>query len=224
MSLQDVLQRTDIWRAGHAPTAKAAVATGFSELDSQLPGGGWPRGALTEINFEREGMGEFRLLLPALARLSRGDRWIALIAPPHIPYAPALAAAGVNLSRLLLVHPRNAQDHLWAVEASLRSGACSAVFAWLGKADAAHLRRLQLAAEAGDTWGVMFRQRPIADSPAALRLQLVAAGPNTMYVNVLKRRGGWPTGPLRLEVDRVVASALPAPSRVGSLHARHVGT
>jgi hypothetical protein len=222
MSLQDVLQRTDVWRAGHAPPAKA-VATGFTELDNLLPGGGWPRGALTEIHFEHEGMGEFRLLLPALAALSHGDRWIVLIAPPHIPYAPALARAGVNLSRLLLVHPRNQRDHLWAVEASLRSGACGAVFAWLGNADTGSLRRLQLAAEAGGTWGVLFQRREIKDSPAALRLELVAGGPKTMYVNVLKRRGGWPTGPVRLEIDRVMAGSAFTASAARDMQSRRAG-
>src|SRR5581483_2385709 len=84
--------------------------------------GGWPRGVLTEIHLPLEGIGELRVLLPALARLSREDRWIVFIAPPYIPYAPALAAGGVELSRLLLVHPKTRADHLWAVESSLRSG------------------------------------------------------------------------------------------------------
>ena len=36
-----------------------------------------------------------------------------------LPYAPALAAAGVDVSRVLLVHPKNHQEQLWATEQAL---------------------------------------------------------------------------------------------------------
>ena len=199
MNLQQVLQRRDVWRGSQAPAAQA-VASGFAELDELLPGGGWPRGALTEIVVAHQGIGELRLLLPALARLSRGDRWIAFIAPPYIPYAPALAAAGVELSRLLLVHPRTREERLWAVEASLRAGACAAVLAWPQAVTAPQLRRWQLAAEMGGAVGVLFQKRSIDNSPAALRLQLAPANKRAVELHVLKRRGGWPTGPVRLAV------------------------
>lgn len=204
MNLQEVLQRADVWRGDRAPPAQA-IATGFPALDRLLPGGGWPRGALTEIELPQEGIGELRLLLPALARLSRGDRWLAFIAPPYIPYAPAFAMAGVDLSRLLFVYPKTRADHLWALENSLRAGACAAVFAWTSSADAGHLRRLQLAAEAGGTWGVLFQRKPVAGSPAALRVQLMPARSNAIDIHILKRRGGWPIGPVRLEIDDALA-------------------
>lgn len=204
MNLQQVLQRRDIWRGSQAPSAQT-VASGFSVLDDLLPGGGWPRGALTEIITAHPGIGELRLLLPALARLSRGDRWIAFIAPPYIPFAPALAAAGVELSRLLLVHPRTRTERLWAVETSLRAGACTAVLAWPEAATAPQLRRWQLAAEAGDAVGILFQRQNLESSPAALRLRLTPAAKNAVELRVLKRRGGWPTGPVDLEIDRALA-------------------
>lgn len=199
MNLQQVLQRRDVWRGSQAPSART-VASGFTLLDELLPGGGWPRGALTEIVLSHRGVGELRLLLPALARLSRGDRWIAFIAPPYIPFAPALSAAGIELSRLLLVHPRTRSEQLWAVEASLRAGACAAVLAWPEAVAASQLRRWQLAAEAGDAVGILFQRRNLGNSPAALRLQLAPAAKNAVELRVLKRRGGWPTGPVRLGV------------------------
>jgi hypothetical protein len=203
MSLEPILRRPDVWRGNHAP-AMDVIASGYAELDRLLPGG-WPRGALTEIHLPLEGVGELRLLLPALARLSHGEGFLALIAPPYVPYAPALAAAGVHLSRLLLVHPRTRADHLWAIESGLRSGACAAVLAWTAEVTAAYLRRWQLAAEIGKAWGVLFQRHLIADSPAALRLRLLPEGKGALTVNVLKRRGGWPMGPVRLEIDHAVA-------------------
>lgn len=214
MSLQDLMQRADLWRGDTAPPFAASLPTGFPTLDAVLPGGGWPQRALTEILLPHEGIGELRLLLPALARLSRGDRWLALVAPPHIPYAPALASAGVELSRVLLVHPRARGDGLWAVEQSLRAGSCAAVLAWPATLDSRALRRLQLAAEAGESWGVLFGHERLAasNSPAALRLRL-APRAGGLDIHVLKRRGGWPAGPVSLEVDH--ALAMPASAASG---------
>ena len=201
MSLDQLLQRADIWRGGQLAAAVSAVPSGYAELDELLPGGGWPRGALTEILMARQGIGALRLLMPALSQLSHDDRWICWVAPPHIPYAPALMAAGVDLSRVLLVHPKVQQDGLWAVEQSLRSGNCSAVLAWPTLDGSALLRRLQLAAEAGDALGFLFRsqqfiQRP---SPAALRIQLDTDIHGQLSASILKRRGGWAAGPVQLD-------------------------
>jgi protein ImuA len=206
MSLPQLLQRADIWRGGDAP-AVAGISSGFVALDALLPGGGFPLGALTEILTPRVGVGELRLLLPTLARLSR-ERWIAFIAPPYIPYAPALVRAGIDLSHVLVVHARERADVLWSVEQALRAGTCGAVLAWPGisrtqgerNTDFKWLRRLQLAAEAGNAMGAMFMSsRAVTNvSPAALRLA-VEPQADGVAVRILKRRGGWPAGPVHID-------------------------
>ncbi len=204
-ALDELLQKPGIWRAGETTkdTGLDHVATGFAELDALLPGGGWPAGALTEMLHDQSGIGELRVLIPALARLSQAGRWIALIAPPHIPYAPALAAHGVNLSRILLVHPRKDKDALWALEQALRSGTCAAVIAWPGKVDNPGLRRLQLAAERGRTWGVLFRQAREAEtaSPAHLRFHL-SKEDSALSLELLKCRGGKAHRRIRIDLTR----------------------
>jgi cell division inhibitor SulA/protein ImuA len=163
-----------------------------------LPGGGWPRRALTEILLDRHGIGELSVLMPALARLSeqaaRTKRWIVWIAPPYVPYAPALRLSGIDLSRVLLVEPtREKKDVLWAIEQALRSGSSIAVFAWLERASSIALRRLQLAAEEHDCWAVLFRSpRTRGDSsPAALRVYL-SGGPDKARFDIVKCRGKRP--------------------------------
>jgi len=196
--LQKLLQRPDIWRGEEFnPELLPCHATGFAELDRHLPGGGWPSGALTEVLLPAQGIGELRLLMPALAQLSQQGRWLAWISPPYIPYAPALQAWGIDLSRVLLIHPRAAQDSLWAMEQALRAGTCGAVLAWPSKHDPRQQRRLQLAAETGQCWGVMFHGAHVANdhSYAALRLQLNAAPENKIAVRILKRRNGRPVAP-----------------------------
>jgi len=197
VNLEDVLQRTDIWRGG-ARTQPAAhcLPTGNAALDAAI--GGWPRGALVELLSDHSGIGEVSLLLPALAALSR-ERCIAFVAPPYIPYAPALAAAGVELARFLWLRPQSEDAALWAMEQSLRSGVCGAVLGWPARIDHRRLRRLQLAAETGDALAVIYRpRRAAADaSPAALRLELLPAT-SGLRVQTLKRRGGWNNAPLLL--------------------------
>jgi len=238
MNLPDILQRADIWRGDAAPPVRA-LPSGFAGLDALLPGGGLPRGALTEIVIAREGIGELSLLMPALAHATEDERWLVFVAPPHVPYAPALARAGINLSRVLIVHPRNAQEGLWAVEQALRAGTASMVLAWLAHADSKALRRLQLGAEAGDSIGILFRctgtyecrgrqeagsgrsaRSTEETSPAALRLKLEPASIENarVSVHILKRRGGWPIGPVMVEVDHAVAR--PLSSRASSRNLR----
>jgi hypothetical protein len=213
-SLDSVLQHPGIWRGDQlSQTGVDTLPTGFAELDEQLPGGGWPRGALTEILVEREGIGELRLLLPALARVSEQSRWQAWVSPPHLPYAPALAAAGVKLKQLLVANPQSATDAWWTAEQALRSGSCSAVLAWLRLPDERRMRRLQLGAESGHAWGVLFRSASAAQerSPAALRLRLEATV-DGLAVHILKRRGGHVNKPVVVDVLQTNGVRRPRPS------------
>src|SRR5215471_3220273 len=91
--------RGRIWRGnGDARSARVVLPTGFAALDRYLPGGGWPLGPLIEVFVERYGVGELSLLMPALAALTAGGsrprKWVAWIAPPFVPYAPALQQRG----------------------------------------------------------------------------------------------------------------------------------
>jgi hypothetical protein len=197
-ALDPLLQRADLWRGRQQPAARPVVPTGFPELDDRLVGGGWPCGALTELL--GEGLVGSGLLLPALGRLSAGSRWLACVAFPCLPYAPALAAAGVDLGRLMVVSPRAPDVVPWALEQALRSGACSLVFGWLPRAEPAVLRRLQLAAETGEATGILFRPAAAAahPSPAALRLAIQPAE-SGWQVDLLKQRGGWGGASLKVE-------------------------
>jgi len=198
-ALARLLSRGDIWR-GHGSEAHGdGEPTGFAALDTRLPAGGWPRGALTELLPERSGIGELRLLMPILARLSRGARWVAWIDPPYVPYAAGLYAGGVDLAHMLVVHPRDGRERLWALEQALGSGTCAAVLGWPGRLDGTAARRLQLAAEQGGCLGFLFREPAARDTPAhtALRLALVPER-GGLTVEALKQRGGRPGARLHL--------------------------
>jgi protein ImuA len=83
----------DLW-LGHqlGRTGAQTVATGFARLDAELPDGGWPRGALSELLLAHPGVGEMRLLAPALVAAQRDGRLVMLFDPPAAQGASALGA------------------------------------------------------------------------------------------------------------------------------------
>lgn len=166
------------------------LPTGFGALDAKLCEQGWPLGTTIEVLSDASGMGAMGLFLPAMETLSAQQRWQAFIAPPYTPYAPLLAARGVDTQQVLLIHPKSREERLWSAEQTLRSGTCSAVFCWLGNEEYkyAELRRLQLAAAKGNTLAVLFRSQDMAHqhAPASLRLQMKAY----REVHILKQRSG----------------------------------
>ena len=192
VALESMLAARTLWHAGRsAAIAADGEPTGHAALDALLPQGGWPRRALTEPLLPADGVGELSLLLPTLARMTRAGGIVALVAPPYIPYAPAWQDAGVDLAWLEVVEA-GARDALWAFEQCLRSGACAAVLGWPAQADAAALRRLQVAADSGACLGFALRERRHAAnaSPAALRLEWVCDAQGRPAWQVRKCRGG----------------------------------
>jgi cell division inhibitor SulA/protein ImuA len=205
-SIADILADARVWRLKDAAATppRPVWSTGSCSLDMRLPGGGWPTASLIEVLIDATGLGEVQLFLPALVQsqqraLGADVPWLVWIAPPHEPYAPALAQQGIELDRLLIVRPTSATEALWAAEQALSSGVCAAVLLWLGGSDDRWLRRLKLAAEAGGALGVLFRpeRHRFESSPASLRL-LMTRGRPAAHLELIKVQGGQP-GPVVLE-------------------------
>jgi len=200
VSLDALLDERRIWKGRSAVQPVAAQPTGHALLDAALPMGGWPPSALSEILIPADGSGELRLLWPTLARLAESGERIVLVAPPYVPYPQAWQAAGIDLRQLAVIEA-NERDALWAVEQCLRSGSCGAVLCWPKKADDRALRRLQVAAETGETLAFACRPQQAAanPSPAALRL---AIDVRPTQLRVLKCRGGLvPPTPIPFATD-----------------------
>jgi hypothetical protein len=178
-----------------------------------LPGGGWPKRSLTELLHDVQGIGELRLLQPALGRLARSGEAIVLVAPLHIPYAPALVGCGIDLARLFVVAAAEGKDRWWAAEQVLRADSAGALLFWPGTLNDPRLRRLQLAAQDSDTLAFVFAGAAGAAqaSPSPLRLRL-AAEKGRLRIDVFKRRGGVMVRPLLLDVSAESASARHPPA------------
>jgi protein ImuA len=228
-----------LWRAHQlGRTAAEARTTGFDAFDAVLPGRGWPVQALSELLLPHPGIGELRLLAPALAAAQAGGGGLMWFEPPAAPCAWALSALGIDMRQLVVVRARQGwlpkknnnkghgpgpgseptADTLWALEHALKSGHLGAVVAWLpARLPADALRRLQLAAQAHG--GPAFLLRPAAarqtPSAAPLRLVLSSAGPDRLGVAVLKRRGPPLAEPLVLELPAVLSPTALARARAG---------
>lgn len=216
MSIQPSAWPASVRRATQfAAEGIRATSSGFAALDSQLPGGGWPHGVVTELIARESGIGELRLLIPLLRQLTLERRFVILLGPPHQPYAPALASFGINLDYLIIVQATQAADRLWAVEQSLRSASFGALLAWLPQARTRpeHIRRFQMAAQGCSGPAFLFRELPaqLEASAAPLRLLLLPRPEQQLSVQILKRRGPVMAQPLILN--------LPHPP--ATLHPRH---
>ncbi|HJT97526.1 MAG TPA: translesion DNA synthesis-associated protein ImuA, partial [Rhodanobacteraceae bacterium] len=141
------------------------------------------------ILIEHDGIGECSLLLPALAAITQAKQRVVFVAPPYIPYPPALAAAGIDLSYVVHIDAGAADTH-WTAEQCLRAGCCGAVLGWMPTTDYRKLRRLQLAAETGSAIGFVFRPLEAAQetSPSSLRVQVSIAN-GMPKIDILKCRG-----------------------------------
>ena len=179
-----------VWQGNGGRGKESGVSTGFPGLDQVLPARGWPGAGLAEVVVPYWGLGELRLLLPAMVRLNREKRQIVWIAPPYLPYAPALARAGLDLRYVLVVDAQTGNIS-WAMERLLSTRACGMILAWPAYLSEVEARRLQLAAEAGAGLGVILHTAKTKwrATAAALRLQIHPAEEG-VTIDIVKARGG----------------------------------
>ncbi|GJM12964.1 MAG: hypothetical protein DHS20C12_13670 [Pseudohongiella sp.] len=188
----------ELWRGcDMAGQGAHGRSTGFSQLDAILPGRGWPERGLMEVITPHWGMGELQLLIPLMRSIVEQGKWILWISPPYLLYAPALVQAGINTDQVLVVKlDTSCKDALWSMEKALQTENCGLVLAWQNWLPAKVLRRLQLAADTGDTLGVLFKHHDSEHSPSPIRLKIQDSycenpGLNESEVTVIKARGNF---------------------------------
>lgn len=207
-----------VWRASQMGSYQAPVTpTGHASLDQELPNGGWPSATLTELLVQQAGIGELRLLRPALRSIAHTRR-IALLCPPYLPQTAAWAAWGLPVENLLWVKAARSADALWSAEQILRNGSCGALIFWEAQARSESLRRLLLAAQGSDM--LFWMLRPLAcmrqASPAPLRLALRPAS-GGLDIEIVKRRGPRRDLPIYLPLEDSPA----APAYTASAESSH---
>lgn len=236
-ALQDAL-----WTASQvSPGRQRICATGFAALDQELPGGGWPTHALTELlqpwPAPREPLAEWRLLSPGLGRRAGPGQALVFVGPPLMPHLPGLQQSGVAAAHLTWVRADTPQERLWTTEQLIKGpGAArelAGLVSWLPQADAAQVRRLQTWALQCDAPVFIVRPAQVAQqsSAAPLRLRIALQGPGQLQIDILKRKGpvldaplllpAWPPGlahwqhkaPAPIEPPMRAPQTMPIPAR-----------
>jgi protein ImuA len=188
-----------LWRGRcRGSASEEAIDSGFEELNAILPTGGWPVKSVIELVVDEWGNGELQVLLPLMRYLSQQKSHLALVAPPYLPYAPALHNAGIALEHLAIIDNRvAAKDKWWCAEKMLRHGDCGLVLVWPERKHirtwSSQVRRLQVAATMGGNLGIIFNRGEPADTPVSLRLKLSYCQQG-ISVKVLKSRFSWQQG------------------------------
>lgn len=180
--------------------AGRVLSSGFAALDAELPGGGWPCGALTEVLSAQPAVLEWRLVGPSLAAAVAAGRPVVVIGPPRTPHLPGLRHLGLDATQLIWIQAEAPAQRLWCAEQLIQSGACGALLAWLPQARPEQIRRLQVAALGLEAPVFLFRPAAAQheSSAAPLRLLCGFGADWTLQVRLLKRRGPVHEGALTL--------------------------
>ncbi len=238
LPLDDARLQGRLWRGSSLSTAAdPTLASGFAALDAELPGGGWPLRAVTELLTPQPGVLEWRLLAPALSGwwaaqalpaaapgrrgrvVTSALRSLLLINPPHTPHLPGLQALGLPPSALIWVEASTPAQALWAAEQAIKSRV--AVLAWLPEARPEQIRRLQVNALSSDAPAFLMRPERVQQQSSAAPLRLIVQPGEgwDLAVHLLKRRGpaheGWlelPAVPGAVEPLLTAAKRKPLPA------------
>jgi protein ImuA len=181
-----------LWRGDQLGSPVATVhASGFKALDAELPGGGWPGHSLTEILSPQSATLEWRLLGPALARVTAAGRSVVVVGPPRSPHLPGLRLAGLSERLLIWVQAETPAERLWSAEQLVKANAGGALLVWLPQVRPEQVRRLQVLAAGHE--GPVFLCRPstaaLESSAAPLRLLARVGTDWALQIDLLKRRG-----------------------------------
>lgn len=196
-----------LWRAGDTVhNQKNTLSSGYSLLDDKL-GGGWPDKGIIELQTALIGIGEIRLLLPALKAMQhsevRQDKLYLWICPPGRLNAQTLASAGLPLSNTLVASEISCEHAFWVAEQSLRSGCCAAVILWCEQLEPTQAKRLQLAAKEGNSLGILIRPPGNVEQslPISVRMTL-EPHEQGLSVDISKRLGGMPVNTFDLDMSQ----------------------
>jgi protein ImuA len=222
--------RGRIWRGDAlGSSAEPVLSSGFDELDSELPGGGWPTRNLIELLLPAEGLGEISLLSPPLAKTSHNGRNILLVGPPYLPYMHAWENLNIDSRRIVMARVYKPAERLWVLEQGIRSAAFGAVIGWLPEVSQQSTRKLQILARS--VAALVFLLRPAGaqseTSAAPLRLLLGSARGHALSLYLLKRRGAPAALPIRIALTsfpwtrHLPGSTAPAPLSTLSAPAQH---
>ena len=216
--------------------APEPISTGCPPLDKALArAGGITRGSLLEYVNGSGSSTATSLALLAAQEAGRAGGAIVLVDRARTFYPPAAAAWGIAMDRVVMIHPANEKDELWALDQALRCSHVAAAVGWPQRIDSITFRRFQLAVERSGCLGVMVRPTEAMREPSWADFRMSVSplmhqdqrspsnqqGPTSsvhrdsrcwrLQLKILKCRGNVPQKTIKLQVD----------DRTGEIHEAH---
>lgn len=228
--LHDLHNKQWVWTAANVKQEqlKQKRTSGFSNLDKVLSGG-FPQAGMIHLH-SLLGCGELRLMLGMLQQQkaslpvnkasektniepeSTEQKLYIFINPPFTLNAEFLLDHKVSLKQLVVVHTKTPTDALWTAEQSVKSGACDAVFIWQKQLNHTHVKKLEVAAQQGQSYCIWLQsesaqanshakgQTPAQNNlPLSLSLSLTRHK-NALQIKVNKQKIGWAQGPIHVSL------------------------
>jgi protein ImuA len=182
------------------------ICSGCDPLDQLLPDQGVLRGSLVEWLYGRAGSGAATLALLYVRQACRQGGALVVVDRLRQVYPPALAAWGIDLAQVILVHPRDVREEIWVWDQSLRCTAVGAVWGEIERIDERSFRRLQLAVEDSGGVGLMVRPLRARREPTWADVRLLVEPRcgdqgRQLCVHLLHCRGAAARGSVLLELD-----------------------
>ena len=198
-TLAQLKRRVRALEQGRSLEAARVVKLGLAAIDDHLPAGGLASARVHEVVGDGGDGAAVGFTLALIARLMLAAEGPVLWCGRHLDlHGSGLARLGVDTRRLIMARAREATDCLWAMEEGLRSSGLAGVVAELPRPlDLTQSRRLQLAAEAGATTGLVLRTAAAETaSPSAVetrwRVAALSGAPSDEGVGV--GRTAWRLG------------------------------
>jgi len=188
MSADSVLDRVDSLRRQLTGLVtlkedlQPAISWGCTELDQFMPGGSLQPGMLVDLLYECRGSGATSLAMHcAKQAVAQQSGPLVVVDRGGCFYPPAAVARGVEARDLIMVGTDTSRgamsgaEELWALDQALRCKGVAVVMAWIDKIDPHAFRRLQLAAEVGQTLALLIRPDRVRALPTWADVQLLVS-------------------------------------------------
>ena len=189
------------------PESREIFSSGCGGLDRLLPKAGFRGGQLIEWLAARPASGASTLALVVARQACQAGGALVICDRRRSFYPPAAALWGIDPRQLIVIRACSIQDELWAIDQTMRSPAVAAVLASVERLDAKWFRRLQLAAESGQTLGMLLRPARVRGQPTWSDVQLLVhprpsrADGRRVRVEAVRCRGGTAGSAVELELD-----------------------
>lgn len=153
----------------------AGISSGYRQLDALLPNGGFMPGSLIDWLEADRGNGAFTLALLVAREACRQGGICVVVDQRNRFYPPAAVGWGLPLNQLVVVRPKNDSDEIWALTQILRCRHVAAVLCYRNHYEPFAFRRLQLAAETGQTLGCLIRSKEMECQPSWANVRLLVS-------------------------------------------------